>query len=81
MGRVIIINGSPRAPKSNSKRYGEIFRSYYKGQADIFNIAKNNYKDICNKIEEYTDILFIFPLYADGLPVTVLNFLKVLEEN
>ena len=28
-----------------------------------------------------TDILLVFPLYADGLPVTMLNFLKVLEEN
>ncbi|HFE9682738.1 TPA: hypothetical protein ACGA31_001174 [Clostridium perfringens] len=81
MGRVIIINGSPRAPRSNSKEYGEIFRSYYKGQADTFNITKNNHKEICSKIEEYTDILLVFPLYADGLPVTMLNFLKILEEN
>ncbi|MGU8816808.1 hypothetical protein ACV3SO_03205 [Clostridium perfringens] len=81
MGKVIIINGSPRAPRSNSKKYGEIFRSYYKGQADTFNITKNNNKEICSKIGEYTDILLVFPLYADGLPVTVLNFLKVLEEN
>ncbi|EOT2958998.1 hypothetical protein ACSW9O_09570 [Clostridium perfringens] len=81
MGRVIIINGSPRAPRSNSKEYGEIFSSYYKGQANTFNITKNNHKEICSKIGEYTDILFVFPLYADGLPVTMLNFLKVLEEN
>ena len=81
MGKVIIINGSPRAPRSNSKEYGEIFSSYYKGQADTFNITKNNHKEICSKIGEYTDILLVFPLYADGLPVTVLNFLKVLEEN
>ena len=81
MGKVIIINGSPRASRSNSKKYGEIFRSYYKGQADTFNITKNNHKEICSKIGEYTDILLVFPLYADGLPVTVLNFLKVLEEN
>ncbi|MGU8462003.1 hypothetical protein ACV3NZ_07630 [Clostridium perfringens] len=81
MGKVIIINGSPRAPRSNSKEYGEIFSSYYKGQADTFNITKNNRKEICSKIGEYTDILLVFPLYADALPVTVLNFLKVLEEN
>ncbi|ELC8380513.1 hypothetical protein [Clostridium perfringens] len=81
MGKVIIINGSPRAPRSNSKEYGEIFSSYYKGQADTFNITKNNHKEICSKIGEYTDILLVFPLYADGLPVTMLNFLKVLEEN
>lgn len=81
MGKVIIINGSPRAPRSNSKEYGEIFSSYYKGQADTFNITKKNHKEICSKIEDYTDILLVFPLYADGLPVTMLNFLKVLEEN
>ncbi|EOU1648682.1 MAG: hypothetical protein E7H79_01560 [Clostridium perfringens] len=81
MGKVIIINGSPRAPRSNSKEYGEIFSSYYKGQADTFNITKNNHKEICSKIGDYTDMLLVFPLYADGLPVTMLNFLKVLEEN
>ncbi|MDT9350188.1 hypothetical protein P3F00_06760 [Clostridium perfringens] len=81
MGKVIIINGSPRAPRSNSKEYGEIFSSYYKGQADTFNITKKNHKEICSKIGDYTDILLVFPLYADGLPVTMLNFLKVLEEN
>lgn len=81
MGRVIIINGSPRAPRSNSKEYGEIFSSYYKGQADTFNITKKNHKEICSKIGEYKDMLLVFPLYADGLPVTMLNFLKVLEEN
>ena len=52
MGKVIIINGSPRAPRSNSKEYGEIFRSYYKGQADTFNITKNNHKEICSKIQD-----------------------------
>ena len=32
-------------------------------------------------MEEYTDVLFVFPLYADGIPVTLLNFLKTLEEH
>lgn len=81
MGRVIIINGSPRASKSNSKRYGNIFRGFYKGDTDTFNITKNNHNDICSRIEEYNDILFVFPLYADGIPVTMLNFLKFLEQN
>lgn len=59
MGKVIIINGSPRAPRSNSKKYGEIFRSYYKGQADTFNITKNNHKEICSKIESI-QIYYLF---------------------
>lgn len=81
MGKVIIINGSPRAPRSNSKKYGEIFSSYYEGSSVTFNITKSNHNYICNKIEGYTDILFVFPFYVDAIPVTLLNFLKVLEEN
>lgn len=81
MEKVIIINGSPRAPKSNSKHYGEIFSRYYRGKTDTFNITKNNHKEICSKIVECTDVLLVFPLYADSIPVTMLNFLKVLEEN
>lgn len=81
MGNMIIINGSPRAQKSNSKHYSEIFNQYYKGDSEICNLNKNNHSEICKKIEEYINILFVFPLYADGIPVTLLNFLKFLEQN
>lgn len=81
MGKLIIINGSPRSQKSNSKCYGEIFSKYYKDDIDTFSIKKNNHFEICNKIGEYNNILFVFPLYADSIPVGFLNFLKFLEEN
>ncbi len=81
MSDVIIINGSPRAKKSNSKHYASIFSEYYKGNTNTFEISKNNHKEICNNIEGHTNILFVFPLYADSIPVTLLNFLKVLESN
>ena len=32
----MILNGSPRAPKSNSKRYAEIFSKYSRSETDIF---------------------------------------------
>ncbi|MGL5417590.1 MAG: hypothetical protein ACRDAU_18120 [Clostridium sp.] len=81
MGKTIIINGSPRAGKSNSKRYGEIFKSFYKDDTDTYNINKKNHKSICNEIENYKNILFVFPLYVDSLPSTLLSFLKFLEDN
>lgn len=81
MGNIMILNGSPRAPKSNSKRYGEIFAEVCPLETRYFNITKTNHKDLCQAVGDYTDLLFVFPLYADGLPVTLLNFLKVLEEN
>ena len=81
MGKIMIINGSPRAPKSNSKLYAEIFMKYGKGDTEYFNITKSNHAQICDKVADFHDILFVFPLYADGIPVTLLSFLKTLEEN
>lgn len=81
MGKIMIINGSPRAPKSNSKRYAEIFIKQGKGDTAYFNITKSNHVELCDKAADFGDILFVFPLYADGIPVTLLRFLKTLEEN
>ena len=77
----MILNGSPRASKSNSKTYSEIFLKKYSGNAEYFNITKKNHQELCLKMNEYSNVLLVFPLYADGIPVTLLNFLKVLEEN
>ena len=57
MAGLLILNGSPRAPRSNSKRCAAL----------------------CEKMNEVSDVLLVFPLYADGLPVTLLDFLKTLE--
>lgn len=79
MAKLVVINGSPRAAKSNSKAYATIFKKYYKEDIVEFNISKNNHLEICRSIEDCENILFVFPLYADGLPVTLLNFLKEFE--
>ena len=51
MVKTIIINGSPRAPKSNSKLYAEIFQKYYSGETISFMVNKKNHSEICNHIE------------------------------
>lgn len=77
----MILNGSPRAPKSNSKRYAEIFSKYCNFETEYYNITKKNHLELCSKMEDFSDVLFVFPLYADSLPVVFLNFLKTLEAN
>lgn len=77
----MIINGSPRAPKSNSKRYAQIFMKYCDAETSYFNLTKSNHKELCTEMENYTDVLFVFPLYADALPSGFLEFLKTLENN
>lgn len=81
MERIIIINGSPRAPRSNSRRYADIFSKNCRCITEYFSVTKTNHRDLCAKVADFSDMLLVFPLYADGIPVTLLNFLKTLEEN
>lgn len=80
IGKIMIINGSPRAPKSNSKRYAEIFAGYCGSTpAEYFNLTRRNHAELCGRMAEFTDIVLVFPLYADSLPVGLLDFLKTME--
>ena len=42
MERIVILNGSPRAPKSNSKCYADIFSKKYNKDIEYYNITKQN---------------------------------------
>lgn len=81
MGKVMIVNASPRAPKSNSKQYARLFAKYCHSQTEYYDVKKSNHLMLCHKMGDFSDILFVFPLYADSIPVTLLNFLKCLETN
>lgn len=77
----MIINGSPRAPKSNSRKYAELFMKYSDIPSEYYAITAKNHLELCSKIDQFSCLLFVFPLYADGIPVTLMKFLKTLEEN
>lgn len=81
MGKVMIINASPRAPKSNSRQYAQLFSEYCRLDKDYCEVKRSNHLELCQMMGNYSDIVFVFPLYADSIPVTLLNFLKTLEEN
>lgn len=81
MGNWMIINGSPRAPRSNSKRYAQMVSSYYEGTTVYCPLTKSNHREILDQMDGISELLFVFPLYADALPVPLLHFLKFLEEN
>ena len=71
MGKLLIVNGSPRAPRSNSKKYIEIFLRYFKEDYEIYNVTENKHSVIYDKLKDYSRILFVFPLYADSLPASL----------
>lgn len=75
----MIINGSPRAPRSNSRRYAEIFARHCGATTISRHITRTNHPELCAEAGTVDDLLLVFPLYADALPVTLLDFLKTLE--
>lgn len=81
MAKLLILNGSPRAPRSHSKRYGALLAQCCSLSSDYFPISRTNHAALCKKLGEYDHVLLVFPLYADAIPVTLLNFLKTLERN
>lgn len=81
MDKVLILNGSPRAPRSNSKEYGKWFAQVCPSETETHAITRDNHLELCRAAEHCSDLLLVFPLYVDGLPVTLLNFLKTLEKN
>lgn len=75
----MILNGSPRAPKSNSRQYAEIFIKHCKAPAEYFTVSKTNHAALCERLSDCQELLLVFPLYADSLPSGLLAFLKYLE--
>ena len=81
MENLIIINGSPRGERSNSNEYSKIFKNYWNEPVESYIILDKRHSDVCRKISDYSNILFVFPLYADCLPAILLEFLKELEKH
>lgn len=79
MVNVMVINGSPRAPRSNSRRYAALFADACPAGNAYYTVRRDNHALLCHAMEEFTDVLLVFPLYADGIPSTLLEFLKSLE--
>ena len=74
MGKLLIVNGSPRAPRSNSRRYIEQFLPCGGETADRYTALKGG----PHSSEGCTDLLLVFPLYADGVPAVLMRTLKQL---
>ena len=48
-------------------------------ETECLAVSKTNHLQLCQAIGEASDVLFVFPLYADAIPVTLLDFFKTLE--
>lgn len=78
MEKLMIINGSPRAPKSNSKLYIQAFLSGWSGAYDQYSLTERRQEDCLARLEACSDLLLVFPLYTDGLPSGLMAFLQAM---
>lgn len=60
MEKIMIINASPRAPKSNSQKYAALFEQYSRVPTQYFNLTKKNHADLCSVMKDFSDLLFVF---------------------
>lgn len=81
MGKLMIVNGSPRAPKSNSKQYIQAFLSAWSGEYAQYSVLQRQHTTCLEQLKECSDLLLVFPLYTDGLPSGLMEFLKAALEH
>lgn len=81
MADVLILNASPRAPKSNSKRYAQLFTEQCSLSSETCQVTRSNHLELCEMLGSCSQVLLVFPLYVDAIPVTLLNFFQTLEQH
>ena len=79
MERMLILNASPRAPRSHSRIYARMLADAWKGSALCQEVRPGCHSAIRQAIGEADALVLVFPLYADSLPVPLLRLFKELE--
>lgn len=80
MDKTVIINGSHRAPISNSRRYSKYLMKFLKSYSEEFLLNKNNYDEVSKELFSAKKVILVFPLYMDCIPSILLDFLNRLEK-
>ena len=80
--KITVINGSPKAVKSNSEILGNYLSSLLKENEikKYYSISFKLNDKIKNEIYNSDVLIFIFPLYVDGIPSNLLKLLIKFEK-
>jgi NAD(P)H-dependent FMN reductase len=80
--KLVIINGSPRGRKSNSRVLTNWIAESIENTLDIhefFAIETKKYQAVINSITDDCSILIAFPLYTDSMPAILKQLLEAIE--
>ena len=73
----LFINGSPKLDKSNSF----YFLSMINDNNEVKFLYRDSFCDILRNINKINSIIFSFPLYVDGPPNKVIEFMEYIKDN
>ena len=79
MEKILIVNASPRDPKSNSKKLAKLFGNCCK-DCLYREVIRTDIDKLATDAQNCQHLVLIFPLYADSIPATLVTFLKKLQE-
>ena len=68
MVKLLIVNGSPRAPRSTSRRYAELFQARWKGEARYAALTAKNHAELAAAAADCTDLLLSSPSMPTAFP-------------
>lgn len=80
---IVLINGSPKTSNNNSAYFLSELKKLIETNNKIeeFKISKNsNYTEVLESIRNCDKLIFAFPLYVDGLPSHLIQFLEEAEK-
>ncbi len=78
--KVLMINGSPKASGSVSEELIRRYAEYSRQESDVIHVTEDSpLPYLASSLNSYDALIFVFPLYFDGLPSAVLRFLNTAE--
>ena len=78
---LLVFNGSPRGKKSNSQVITRWFTKGYAIQKSLYLFKVKQYETFIEEAKNYDQLMFVFPLYVDGMPAQVKQFFEDMDNH
>ncbi len=82
-GKTVLINGSLRGDNANSRKFMDRLSGKLGDCAVSFNLLSylNKYEELAQIVSSADKVVFVMPLYVDGIPSQVLRLMEMLEKS
>lgn len=78
---LLIFNGSPRGEKSNSDIIISWFMEGYESASKVYLKKVKQHETFIEESKSFDQLLFVFPLYVDGMPAQVKSFFERMSQH